>query len=236
MKGPDLEVNHPRECVLKEAKSLADIVKSGGASYEALIRKAIEDEQMHGDLSASMMVLFSEGSDDDRLLAISVAGHLGDRRFAEHLTKLLAAVLESRRQLPAWGIAAIELVSELTLPSDPKRVVVFKGCIARPDTRLAGWRLSQKMDAEFTIPFVSALLVEHPTEARNVAIKFALIWQDACELLAEEMRGWRDVPPETIAVFMETMETYLMRVRRVRLWRNFERIATGRAGQISTSR
>ena len=36
MKGPDLEVNHPRECVVKEVKSLVDIVKSGGASYEAL--------------------------------------------------------------------------------------------------------------------------------------------------------------------------------------------------------
>lgn len=236
MKGPDLEVNHPRECVVKEVKSLVDIVKSGGASYEALIRKAIEDEQAHGDLSASMMALFTEGSDEDRLVAISVAGHLGDRRFAEHLTQVLAALLESTSQLPAWGIEAIALVSELTPPSDPKRLAIFRACIARPDTRLAGWRLSQKMDAEFTIPFVSALLAEHPNEARNVAIKFALIWQDACELLAEEMRGWRGVPPETMALFMETMEMYLMRVRRVRLWRNFERIATGRTGQISSSR
>ena len=133
---------------MKEAKSLVEIVKSGGASYEALIKKAIEDEQTYGDLSASMVALFTTGSDEERLLAISVAEHLGDRRFAEHLTKLLADSLASTSHLPAWGGAAIDLVSELTPPSDPKRSAIFRACIARSDTRLAGWRLSQKMDAE----------------------------------------------------------------------------------------
>ena len=88
--------------------------------------------------------------------------------------------------------------------------------------------MSRQQDAASMIPYVEALLTEHPTEAKAVAIKFALVWQDSCERLAQTVATWSAVDEPTFELFLETLEVYLMRVRRVRLWRTFLAIAKPR--------
>ena len=211
--------------------SVSDLVKiarQGGAPYEALVRDAVSNPAQYEAVHAAMMSLFEQGGETDRLLAISVGEHLGDRNLAATVAESLETVLTESGSLPSWIPLAVTMVSDLLVPTHPKRQPVFLACISRSETRLAGWKMARQVDAELMIPHVEALLAEHPHEAKAVAIKFALVWQDSCELLAHTVATWSTVSQDAFDVFMDTIEVYLMRVRRVRLWRNFLAIAKPR--------
>ena len=207
---------------------LIDIVKKGGEPYQALIRKAVEDPQRYAALHEALALLFSEDADESRRLAIGAGIHVGDRHLASLVAETLVDTLQSDQPLPDWTEAGVAFVSELLVPTHSLRQRVFVSCLSRPETRLAGWKMSRQQDAASMIPYVEALLSEHPTEAKAVAIKFALVWQDSCERLAQMVATWSAVDEPTFELFLETMEVYLMRVRRVRLWRTFLAIAKPR--------
>ena len=202
-----------------------EIARAGGGPYEALIRRAVSDASVFEAMHRSLCLCFEVGGDEERVLAIEVGGHLGDRVFSSVVADHLGTALGEPMGLPSWSQPAVRLVSDLLMPTDPKRFEIFKACIARPETRLAGWQMSRQDDAAFVIPFIGDLLAEHPETAKAVAIKFALIWQGSCEALAPTVHNWTDVHDETIKTFMDTLEMYLLRVRRVRLWKTFKRLS-----------
>ena len=207
---------------------LVEIARQGGAPYEALVREAVSNPDQYQAVHLAMKSLFEKGGETDRLLAVAVGEHLGDRNLAATIAESLESVLKEAAPLPKWVPMAVTMVSDLLVPTHPKRQPVFLACIARRETRLAGWKMTRQVDAELMIPYVEALLAEHPDEAKAVAIKFALVWQDSCELLAHTVATWSTVGETAFDVFMDTMKVYLMRVRRVRLWRTFLAIAKPR--------
>lgn len=83
--------------------------------------------------------------------------------------------------------------------------------------------MSRQEDAAALLPWIPVLLRDYPEEAVAIGIKFALVWQEAVPELALILRDSDCVGTESLATVVQTIETYLLRVRRVRLWREFSR-------------
>ena len=83
--------------------------------------------------------------------------------------------------------------------------------------------MARQGDAPALLPWIPVLLRDYPEETVAIGIKFALVWQYAIPQLADVLRSSKTLDPETLSTLLETLETYLLRVRRVRLWREFSR-------------
>ena len=66
-----------------------------------------------------------------------------------------------------------------------------------------------------------------PSQIDAVAIKFALVWQKACLSLGAEMAMWSRIDDASRSQFLSTLEVYLVRVRRIRLWRELQLLISG---------
>ena len=199
---------------------LEDIILSGGADYTDLVRKAVADPDVYAAVNGALKSIFETHDPESCRRALEVGTHFGDRDFASVVAQTLVNDVQTNGQLPSWGVAAVDFVSTQLVPSDPLRDQVFKLALARSETRLQAWRMSRSHDASAVSEHVVELLAEHPQEAKAVGIKFALVWQPSCMELASYLHGVERTP--AIETLLETLKMYLFRIRRVRLWREFE--------------
>ncbi len=199
------------------------MIRQDGAEYEALIQRAVADISVYDSVHTAVVALFEEQSNASCLRAIRVAEHLCDRKFAGYLAGWLVEHGHSVGELPEWMPDAIAFVGQILVPTDPRRTAIFKLALSNPQTRIQGWKMSRQEDAAALLPWIPVLLRDYPEEAVAIGIKFALVWQEAVPELALILRDSDCVGTESLATVVQTIETYLLRVRRVRLWREFSR-------------
>jgi hypothetical protein len=168
-----------------------------------------------------LVALFEEDTYVDCVRAIVVGQHLCDRKFAGYLAGRLVTVQYDQVPLPQWLPEAVAFVGDILVPTDTRRTKVFELALSIPETRIQGWKMSRQEDAEALLPWIPTLLRDYPEETVAIGIKFALVWQGAVLGLAEVLRESQGINPATVTTLTETLEMYLLRVRRVRLWREF---------------
>jgi hypothetical protein len=204
------------------------MIRSDGPEYEALIARAVADADVYASVHQALKSLFSEGSDGARKRAIDVATHLGDRAFARHVAEHLLESSSAELEHARWATDAVTFLSEALVPTHPLWSPLFELAITMRGTRLQAWRMSRQGDASAVLPWVPELLRRHPEEVQAIGIKFALVWQDSVLALGEVLAKADDLPEKALQSLVSTLETYLLRVRRVRLWREFALILRSR--------
>ena len=90
---------------------LVQIARQGGAPYEALVRDAVSNPDKYKSVHIAMRALFEQGGETDRMLAIAVGEHLGDRNLAATVADSLESVLTETAPLPSWVPLAVTMVS-----------------------------------------------------------------------------------------------------------------------------
>jgi hypothetical protein len=204
-------------------ETITAVIRQGGPAYEALIVQAVADVSVYESVHSGVVSLFTESTHTACVRAIRVAEHLGDRKFASYLAGQMVKIKTDQDDLPSWFPDALAFVGQTLVPTDPKRRDVFELALSCPQTRIQGWRMARQGDALALMPWIPVLLRDYPEETVAIGIKFALVWQYAIPQLAEVLRSSEALTPETLSTLMDTLETYLLRVRRVRLWREFSR-------------
>ena len=198
-----------------------EIIRADGPACQALIGRAVADAEVYESVHGAIKSLFDEGGERACTRAIEVATHLGDRAFARYLAEHLLNTPSIELQREAWLNQGVTFLSEALVPTHPLWRPLFSLAITMQSTRLQAWRMSRQGDASAVLPWVPELLRDHPEEVQAIGIKFALVWQDSVMALAEVLAASRDLPAQEVQTLVQTLETYLLRVRRVRLWREF---------------
>ncbi|MGB0645774.1 MAG: hypothetical protein ACPGQS_01305 [Bradymonadia bacterium] len=198
-----------------------EIIRSGGPEYQALIARAVAETEVYESVHEGVKSLFNEGSEEACERAIEVATHLGDRAFARYLAEYLLGTAISDLEETGWLNQAVTFLSEALVPTHPLWSPLFELAITMQSTRLQAWRMSRQGDASAVLPWVPELLRRYPDEVQAIGIKFALVWQDSVLALAEVLATSAGLPEQELQTLLQTLETYLLRVRRVRLWREF---------------
>ena len=100
-------------------------------------------------------------------------------------------------------------------------------CLDHDDFIELGYRLADRSEGALIVPYVQRLLMLFPSQIDAVAIKFALVWQEACLSLGAEMATWSRIDDASRSQFLRSLEVYLVRVRRIRLWREIQLLISG---------
>lgn len=204
-------------------QSMQAVITEDGSAYEALIQQAVADISVYESVHNALVALFTQDTEAACQRSIRVAEHLGDRKFASYLASHMVKLKDGERGLPTWFPNALAFVGHTLVPTDPKRLDVFELALSCPETRIQGWRMSRQGDAQALMPWIPILLRDYPEETVAIGIKFALVWQHAVLELAGTLRHSDGLNEETLKTLTDTLETYLLRVRRVRLWKEFSR-------------
>ena len=203
------------------------IILERNTAYHALIKQAVSDGTVSHQLVEFLERMLDKVDDDERLLLVRCAGDLGHRGFFERVRPRLLACLAKSDDLPDWCREALHHAVRLMSPFCPDREAMLRACLDRDEFIELGYRLADRSEGALIVPYVERLLMLFPSQIDAVAIKFALVWQKACLSLGAEMAMWSRIDDASRSQFLSTLEVYLVRVRRIRLWREIQLLISG---------
>ena len=203
------------------------IILERDTAYHALIKQAVSDGSVSRQLIEFLEKMLDEVNDAERLLLVRCAGDLGHRGFFEGVRPKVLARLTKPEDMPEWCREALHHSVRLMTPFCPDRQAMLSACLKHDEFIELGYRLADRSEGALIVPYVERLLILFPSQIDAVAIKFALVWQASCLSLGAEIATWTRIEEASRSQFLRTLEVYLVRVRRIRLWREIQLLISG---------